>query len=165
MAVEETRFLRVIGDIAPESTGYRDPAARRATDRIVRDHIAAAVDALRERIGLLKASAEEEGEEDMRDDLDRIDQRMERTCEALRSADYSGIAFMEGGDSGDDALERICAYDRALLEDLDLLSTDVMGLKYETIGNLTLREIEGTLAAIELKVSNRKDVFDTSGGS
>ena len=40
-----------------------------------------------------------------------------------------------------------------------------MGLKYETIGNLTLREIEGTLAAIELKITNRKDVLADTGRS
>jgi len=125
--------------------------------------VAAELEALRVRMGELKAAADEEGEEDMLDDLDRIDVRMERTVEALRAGDQTSPFF--AGPVDDGHLTKVCAYDLAILEDVALLVRDTMGLKYETIGNLTLREIEGTLAAIELKITNRKDVLADAGRS
>jgi len=147
----------------PEASDYRGKDARRQTDAQVRDHIASEIDKLRDKILQLKSSATEEGEEDMLEDLDRIDSRMSRTVEALRSEEHAASPFFEAQEVPEEDLSRVCSYDRALLEDLELLVTDVMGLKYETIGNLTLREAEGTLAAIELRVNNRKDVLEISG--
>ena len=163
MADQEGALMRKISGLIPGASGYRAQAERARTDQLIREHVATGLDRLRGRIAELKASAEEEGEEDMLDDLDRIDERMTRTIETLGSADYSAVRFFIESAISDAQLGRVCSYDRALLEDLDLLTTDVMGMKYETIGNLTLREAEGTLAAIELKVTNRKDAFETSG--
>ena len=159
---EERGFLRRIGAAIPEASGYRAPGSRRDTDARLREHLASQIDTLREKIAQLMTAADEEGEEDMRYDLDRVDSRMERTAAALRSADYGGVAFFESPDLPEVELERTCAYDAALLDDMDLLVKDVLGMKYETIGNLTLREVEGTLAAIELKVANRRDILDSA---
>jgi hypothetical protein len=163
MSDTESRFVRKLSALIPAAAGYRGVDDRRATDGLIRDHIATTIDGLKERIGELRASAEEEGEMDMVEDLERIGARMERTVDAARVADYSQAAFFQKTEIRPEDLDRICAYDEALLGDLDLLARDVMAIKYETIGNLTLREAEGTLASIELKVGNRKDLFDITG--
>jgi len=147
----------------PDAPGYDAPEGRRETDEMLRSHVAGDLEALRDKFDELRRAADEEGEEDMVDDVDRIDSRLVRTVEALRAASTEGLAFFDQPDPGGADLDRVCAYDLALLEDVDLLVHDVNGLKYETIGNLTLREIEGTLAAIELKVANRRDNLDSSG--
>ncbi|HKY32273.1 MAG TPA: hypothetical protein VJV23_07040 [Candidatus Polarisedimenticolia bacterium] len=162
MTESERRFLVRLAAAAPEAGGYREPSARAGTDHMLRGHIASQLESLRAKLAQLRSSAEEEGEEDMMDDLDRLDSRMERTIEALRAEGWVA-PFQGAADVLEEDLAKLCAYDLQLLEDLDLLRTDVMGMKYETIGNLTLREAEGTLAAIELKVANRKDVMDISG--
>jgi hypothetical protein len=105
-------------------------------------------------------SAEEEGEEDMRDDLGRIDERMERTAGALADGTHLQMPFFTLETLPQADRDRVCAWDMQLLVDMDLLSRDVLGLRYETIGSLTLREVEGTLAAIELRIANRKDVLE-----
>ena len=154
---------RKLARIAPAAGGYREVGERSTTDRSIREHVASELERLRGKIAELKSAADEEGEEDMLDDLDRFDGRMTRTIDALRAADYTGVAFFTDPVVGEAHLRRVSAYDRALIEDLELLAADVMGMKYETIGNLTLREAEGTLAAIEMKVTNRKDAFEMSG--
>ncbi len=146
--MSETRFMERLAGLIPEAAGYREPGDRAATDDLFRAHVAEELEALRVRMAELKTAADEEGEEDMLDDLDRIDTRMERTIEALKAAGQTGPFF--NGPVEDEHLARVCAYDLTILEDVALLVRDTMGLKYETIGNLTLREIEGTLAAIEL---------------
>ena len=163
MADAETIFLKKLAGLIPGAAGYREAAGRAQTDLQVREHIASELERLSGRINELKASAEEEGEEDMAFELGRIDERMARTIAAVRGADYAGVPFFTAAALDPKHLARACAYDTALMEDLDLLASDVMSMKYETIGNLTLREAEGTLAAIELKITNRKDVFETSG--
>jgi hypothetical protein len=165
MIEPERKFLQRIARLIPDAAGYRPLEGRRDTERRVREHVARALEELRVKIGELKAASQEEGEEDMMEDLDRIDARMDRTIEALRGAQYDGAAFLDRADLPEEALGKICSYDRELLDDLELLRTDVTGLKYETIGNLTLREAEGTLAAIELKVTNRKYLFEATGGA
>ena len=156
-------MLKKISGGGPAAPGYRDVVMRAQTDRLIREHIAADLERLQAKVDDLKTSARDEGEEDMLEDLDRLDTRLARTIEALRGADYSGVRFLAEPDVSEAQLGKVCSYDRALLEDLELLAADVMGMKYETIGNLTLREAEGTLAAIEMKVTNRKDAFDMSG--
>ena len=163
MSQAEDRFLGKLAALIPGAPGYRELQGRGETDGRIRDHVARTLDQLRGRIGELKAAAEEEGEMDMVDDLDRIDARMERTLQAARGADYSQTDFLQQAEIGNEDFDRICAYDEALLGDLELLARDVLAIKYETIGNLTLREAEGTLAAIELKVGNRRDLFATAG--
>ena len=159
----EGALLRQMGRSIPDAPGYRAAEGRARTESLIREHVAGGLQKLREKLAGLKASAEEEGEEDMLDDLDRIDERMARTIETLNAADYTGVPFFSQPEVTDHQLARVCTYDKALLEDLDLLTTDIMGIRYETIGNLTLREAEGTLAAIELKITNRKDAFETAG--
>lgn len=159
MSDAEKKFMDLIAELIPEVDGYRAAASRRDTDSKVREFIAVELEGLRGKLGELMAASEEEGEEDMQHDLGLIDSRMGRTVDALRGAEHVEAAFFSDGDVEDGSLATVYDYDRALLEDLVLLRRDVMGMKYETIGNLTLREIEGTLAAIELKVINRKDVL------
>lgn len=160
MTDAEKEFLDRAGEAVPGIRGYRDPEARSETDGLLRDHLAACLDGLSEKFGEIRAVADEEGDVDMMDDVDRILERMDRTASALRSADYSGCAFFGEAGVEDEGLDRVCAYDSAILGDLDLLSNDIHALKYETIGTLTLREVEGTLASIELRVANRKDIFE-----
>lgn len=162
-APSERSFMTTIGRLLPGAGGYRDQASRPGTDALLREHVAGELARLRARIDELRTAAQDEGEEDMVDDLERIDGRMERTIEAVRAADYAGLPFFTMERLPEADLERACACDQALLEDLALLSTDVMGLRYETIGSLTLREAEGTLAAIELKAANRRDLFENAG--
>lgn len=163
MPDEETRFMEKMAELLPETAGYAVLTARGRTDTLLRAHICSEMDQLRAKIADLKASASDEGEEDMLEELDKIDVRMIRTVDALRSADYTDTAFFREDAVKTEDLERICSYDRELLDDLELLTTDIMAMKYETIGNLTLREAEGTLASIELKVTNRRYIFETGG--
>ena len=166
MSDTERRLGLRLADLAPEGTafpGFGDPASREASDRLLRDGVCAELGRLQARMNDLMTAADEEGEEDMRDDLQRIRDRMERTAGALAAAGMP--AGMSRADLPDSDRETLCLYDLRLLEDMELLSRDVMAMKYETIGTLTLREVEGTLAAIELKVVNRKDVLPTSGGN
>ncbi len=156
----EKAFLEKAGRVIPGIGGYRDAAARRMTDEQVRGHLASRLDDLAARFLAIREAADGEGDIDMVDDLDRIHDRIGRTVEALTSADYSACRFFSEGAVEESLLSRICSYDTAMLEDLDLLSADVENIKYETIGTLTLREVEGTLASIDLRMANRRDMFD-----
>jgi hypothetical protein len=163
MAMEksEKSFLEKIADRIPGLAGYRAKEARRDTDKRLREYIASQIDQIRLKIEGIKAAATDDGDLDMLDDLGRLDSRMQRTADALRFADYGYSGFFDQVKIREEELDRIYAYDEAILGDLDLLVRDVGQLKYEGIGNLTLREVEGTLASIELKVANRKDIFET----
>lgn len=156
----EKAFLERAGKVIPGIGGYREAAARRETDERLRGHLASRLDEMESRLGAIRDAADEEGDVDMVDDLDRIRERVVRTAEGLRGADYGGCRFFSEEAVAEGQLARICSYDSAMLEDLELLSSDVEGLKYEAIGTLTLREVEGTVASIELRMANRRDLFD-----
>jgi len=161
MPQSEKNFLEKVADRIPGLAGYRAKEARRDTDKRLREFIASQIDRHRLRVEEIKRAATDEGDLDMLDDLGRLDARMQRTADALRFADYGYSGFFDQVKIREEELDRIYAYDEAILGDLDLLTRDVGGLKYASIGTLTLREVEGTLASIELKVANRKDVFET----
>ena len=161
MPQSEKNFLERIADKIPGLAGYRAKESRRDTDKRLRVFIADRIDQLRLKLEEIKRAATDEGDLDMLDDLGRLDSRMQRTGDAIRYADYGYSGFFDQLKIREEELDRIYAYDEALLGDLDLLSRDMGNIKYESIGNLTLREVEGTLASIELKVANRKDIFET----
>ena len=161
MPQSEKNFLEKIADVLPGLAGYRAKESRRDTDRRLREYIASQIDQLRLKVEEIKRSATDEGDLDMLDDLGRLDGRMQRTADALKFADYGYSGFFDQVKVREEELDRIYAYDEAILGDLELLSRDVGNLKYDNIGNLTLREVEGTLASIEMKVHNRKDIFET----
>jgi hypothetical protein len=161
MPQSEKNFLEKIADIIPGLAGYRAKESRRDTDKRLREYIASQIDQLRLKVEEIKRSATDEGDLDMLDDLGRLDARMQRTADALKFADYGYSGFFDQVKIREEELDRVYAYDEAILGDLELLSRDVGNLKYDSIGNLTLREVEGTLASIEMKVHNRKDIFET----
>jgi hypothetical protein len=160
MPESERKFLLKLAAVAPDAPGYADAASRRVSDRRMREGLVDELGRMRDKLADLMRSAEDEGEEDMKDDLDRLDARMERTASALGDGAHEAAAFFQEDGVAAAHRESICAFDLQLLEDMELLRRDVMGMKYETIGNLTLREVEGTLAAIELRIANRKDVLE-----
>ena len=157
------KLLMAAQALNAEVEGYDAVENRAATEAGVRSAVAATLDTLRGKLADLKAAAQDEGEEDMIHELDKIDVRMERTTQALRGADTAPYTFLKAADAVAESIDSICRYDEALLADTKLLAGDVMALKYETIGNLTLREVEGTMAAIEIRVTNRADLFADSG--
>ncbi len=156
----EQAFLHRAGSLLPGIGGYRSAAARRETDAQVRGHLASRLDDMAARPAAIREVASGEGDLDMVDDLERIHERIGRTAESFRGADYGTCRFFSEEAVDEGLIARICSYDTAMLEDLALLLADVEGLKYETIGTLTLREVEGTLASIELRMANRRDLFD-----
>jgi hypothetical protein len=161
MPQSEKNFLEKVADLIPGLSGYRAKESRRDTDKRLREYIAGRLDELRPRIEEIKLVATDEGDLDMLDDLGRLDSRLQRTADALRFADYGYSGFFDQVKIREEELDRVYAYDEAILGDLELLSRDLGAIKYDTIGTLTLREVEGTLASIELRVANRKDLFDT----
>jgi hypothetical protein len=161
MPQSEKNFLEKVADLIPGLSGYGAKESRRDTDKRLREYIAGRLDELRPRIEEIKLVATDEGDLDMLDDLGRLDSRLQRTADALRFADYGYSGFFDQVKIREEELDRVYAYDEAILGDLELLSRDLGAIKYDTIGTLTLREVEGTLASIELRVTNRKDLFDT----
>lgn len=153
----EKTFLAAVSRKIPGVTGYREPEGRRETDTKLRGLIASELAALVEKIGALKADADADGDADMADDLTRLAERFQGSVDAISAAAHEG--FLGRGPMGTDDLAQVHANDAAMLEDLDLLSKDLGALKLESIGALTLREVEGTLASIELKISNRKHLL------
>ena len=157
------KLLMAAQALHAEVEGYDAVEHRAATEAGVRTAVAGMLDTLRSKLAGLKAAAQDEGEEDMIHELDKIDVRMERVTQALRQADTAPYAFLRSAEAAAESIDSVCRYDEALLADTRLLAGDVMALKYETIGNLTLREVEGTMAAIEIRVTNRADMFADSG--
>jgi hypothetical protein len=159
---QEKAFLARAAEAIPGIPGYRERSGRRRTDEQLRDFLAGCIDDLVGKFDEIRSVADEEGDVDMVEDLQRLGERFGRTADALRTADYSGCGFFDDESPEDEQISRICGYDLAMLEDLELLSSDIGALKYESIGTLTLREVEGTLASIDLRVANRKDLFERS---
>jgi len=156
----EKAFLVAVSRKLPGATGYRDPDSRKETDAKLRELIASELGALVEKLGALKADAEDDGDSDMADDLSILAERFQGSVDAISGASHEG--FLGRGPMEPDDLAQIHKLDAAMLEDLDLLTKDLASLKLESIGALTLREVEGTLASIELKISNRKHLLGST---
>ncbi len=159
----ERRFLEVTAGRVPGIAGYRDVANRRETDLRMREYMAGELEALSSKAGEIRSAAEKEGDVDTAEDVARLLERLEETASELRSAGYGSAPFFTRDDLSEAELSQVHGHDLAVLEDLDLLARDMESLRYETIGTLTLREVEGTLASIELRIANRKHLLESPG--
>ena len=118
-------LLTKIGSKIPGFSGYIDRQERRNSDKLLRETIAKRAMEQRGRVSELQNDLISEGEILYLDDLEKAALRLQTFADRVRTATRGYSSVFEAVKIDSDALTKILAYDNALLEMMDQVSTAV----------------------------------------
>ena len=159
MPVSEKNFLEKLASYIPGLAGYREREGRRETDRRLREFAAGRLDDARQSLVARRNRALDAGELEALDAIGRLDRVLQKTVAALRYADYGYSGVFDQVKILEAELDRIYAYDAALV-------TDVVALS----GRLTsspapdpqeLASIADAAEQLDQRVAKRREVLET----
>jgi len=118
-------LLTKIGSKIPGFSGYIDRQERRNSDKLLRDTIAKRVMEQHKRVSELQVELINEGEIASVDDVERAALRLQTFADRIRTATRGYSSVFEAVKIDEDALNKILAYDNALLDMTDTISQAV----------------------------------------
>lgn len=158
MQVSEKNFLEKIAAHVPGIAGYREREGRRETDRRLREFLAGRVGEARVALDGLRNRVTSSGELSLMNDVARLDRVLQKAESSLRFADYGYSGVFDQVKIREAELERIYAYDLALLADVQALGERVRGLAPDAT---SLAEASRLAEDLDAKIVRRKEIFDT----
>jgi hypothetical protein len=161
MLVSEKNFLERIASYVPGVSGYREREQRRETDRRLREYLAGRVDEARGAIDALRRRITEAGDLKLLNDVAHLDKTLQKSASSLRYADYGYSGLFDQVKIREAELDRIYAYDLALLAEVQALAEDVGRLASEALGPAALAQAARGAEALDQKIVRRKEIFDT----
>ena len=146
-------MLTKIGSKIPGFSGYIDRQERRNSDKLVRETIADRFMAQHKRVSEIQVELVSAGEVSYLDDLERSALRLQTFADRVRTATRGYSSLFEAVKIDEEALNKILAYDNALLEMADTVSAAVDHVQ-ASIGQ------EGFLASLRNLKSVSQDCID-----
>lgn len=161
MLVSEKNFLEKIASYIPGIAGYREREGRRETDRRLREYLAGRVDEARTAVDQVRRRLTDAGELKLLNDVARLDKTLQKTASSLRYADYGYSGVFDQVKIREAELDRIYAYDLALLADVQALSDRVRALAAGAADAPALAEAAAGAETLDQRIVRRKEIFDT----
>lgn len=158
MPSSEKSFLEKIVETIPGVKGYRDREARRETDRRLREYLARRLDEGRGGLDALRRACVAAGDLSPLDAVGRLDRTIQKIAAALRYAEAGYSGFFDQVKIGEAELDRLYAYDEALLVEVQGLAEAV---REAAEGQAQLEALERRAAQLDEQVSRRRDLFNS----
>lgn len=127
-AAGDRNWLERIGHVIPGFRGYLEKEERRATDKLLREHIAQRLDQLRGQLDPVMRDLTDRGGFDMLglvNDLDRVKKAMERLRGRIQFASYGYSGMFDAVKIRETELDRLYEYDAGLLDLVDALAQKI----------------------------------------
>ncbi len=161
MPSSEKNFLEKIAAYIPGVAGYREREGRRETDRRVREFLAGRLDEGRGALTALRNASTDAGQLKILDSIGRLDRHLQKSVSSLRYADYGFSGLFDQLKIREAELDRICAYDEALLADVVALSDALRALVTDAPSAASLAALTSTAEQLDLKIARRREILET----
>jgi hypothetical protein len=158
--VSEKNFLEKIASHVPGIAGYREREGRRETDRRVREFLAGRLDEGRAALMSARNAATDAGELKTLDDIGRLDRIVQKSVSSLRYADYGFSGVFDQLKIGEAELDRICAYDTALVTEGVALSDSLRALSGGAPNPSALAALAVAAEQLDQKIARRREIFE-----
>ena len=159
MPVSEKHFLEKIASYIPGVAGYREREGRRETDRRLREFAAGRLDEARQTLVGRRNRALDAGELEALDAIGRLDRVLQKTVAALRYADHGYSGVFDQVKILEAELDRIYAYDAALVTDVVALSERLASSQAPDPGEWA--SIADAAEGLDQKVARRREVLES----
>lgn len=160
-------FIRKILAKIPGFKGYIEKSNRRASDKILREHIADQFFLLEQKISTLQVDLIGQGHLDLIDDLESAAIKIRQFTDRVRRATYGYSSLFEAVKINEDELARIYQYDLAMLEMTDEVQRAIDNVE-TSIGTdglpASIRHLSKLAAQIVETFNRRSSVIMMEGG-
>lgn len=160
MSVSEKGFLERLAEAIPGVRGYRDREARRETDRRLREFLAMRIEEGRRALDTLRQACADSGDLAPLDAIGRLDRTLQKTAAALRFAGAGYRGWLDQVRIREAELERIQAYDEALLGDVRRLEDDLRKASADGPERAALADLDRAARHIDDRVARRAELFE-----
>ncbi len=161
MPLSEKSFLEKLAEKIPGVKGYRDREGRRETDRRLREYLARRLDEGRTGLDSVRRAALEAKDLALLDTVGRLDRSLQKTVASLRYADAGYSGFFDQVKIGDAELDRLYAYDEALLSEVHAIAEAIRAEGARKPDAEALGVLERRATELGEQVSRRKDLFNS----
>lgn len=158
-AREHRNFIEAIGAKIPGFKGYLDAELRRDVDKMQRDWLAAQVDRGREALQGKVRDWSRSGNLANLDLASSIDKGLDRLANRIRHADYGASGFFDPVKIREAELERLYAFDLALITTVEGLA-DRIEMLPGTAAEPDLRTLLDSVHAADRQFDERSTVFE-----
>jgi hypothetical protein len=160
MLISEKNFLERIAALIPGVGGYRERDSRRETDRRLREYLARRLDEARHGLHAARRNLTNSRRLDLLDDVGQIERILARSVGSLRFADHGYSGLFDQVKIREAELDRIYAYDEALVADVEAL-LGVVTRASSTPEAGVLPELRTRAEALDRKITGRSEIFET----
>ena len=161
MLRSERNFLEKLADKIPGISGYREREARRETDRRLREYLARRLEEGRESLQGLRRALLDGGEIGRLDDVGRLDGTLQRAAASLLYADAGYSGLFDQVKIREEELDRIYAYDEALLGSVQELSDSLRGFSASPPSVEALTNLSRPADELLQRITRRRDLLNT----
>lgn len=165
LTVSEKNFLEKLASFVPGLSGYREREGRRETDRRLREFLAGRLEESGSALAGLRNTLTRAGSLDLLNEVARLDKSLQKAAGSLRFADYGYSGLFDQVKIREEELDRIYAYDLALLGDVQALGERVEAAAAGEPRAETLQELAQAAEGLDRKIVRRKEIFDTPAGA
>ena len=144
-ARERRNLLERLGSKIPGFGGYLDRELRREVDKMQRDWLAQRIDRARESLQRHVNEWSRTGNLANLDLASSVDKRLDRVANRVRHADYGITGFFDAVKIYEPELERLYAFDLALIDEVEALARRTDDLP----GTAAEPELRGLMEAVE----------------
>ncbi|NPV84817.1 MAG: hypothetical protein HPY45_02250 [Anaerolineae bacterium] len=151
--LSEQDFLRKILSKIPGFSGYIERQNRRASDKLLRDFIAARFEEQWKRISALQRDLVSNGQIDLVDDLEQAAVKLRQFIDRVKNASYGYASFFDNIKVNEEELAAVYQYDLSLLDKVDEVARAVDNVE-------TSMGTDGLKAAIRQLTTLAQDCVD-----
>ena len=159
LPISEKNFLERLASAIPGIAGYREREARRETDRRLREYLAGRVEEARRAIDGLSGRVRGPSSLDLQDAAGRLDRTLQKSVAGLRFADGGYSGFFDQVKIREPELERIYAFDEALVGQVRDLAERVCASAGGSPDAAALDALAAEAVRLNATIGRRREIF------
>jgi hypothetical protein len=156
----EKHFLETLAELLPGVRGYQDRESMRETDRRLREYLARRLDEGRRGLDDVRRAAIVAGDLGPLDVVGRLDRTLQKIAATLRYSESGYSGLFDSSKIGEREIERILAYDEALLAEVHAVADEVRAAAAHGPEGPLLEALERRATELDERVARRKELLD-----
>jgi len=144
---------------------YRDREHRRETDKKLREHLGANLSETQAQLKELLLVFTQQEKLDLLAEMDRLSSHIQQMADTIRFASYGYGGIFDLEKIREEELDKLYAFDLALMEDLDQIKAKAEEMDPESSSEVIrkkIKEAENLLDSLEKKFRRRSDFMNRS---
>lgn len=156
----QMRLSERIAAFIPGFRGYKEKEIRRESDRLIRNHLYLKLSNDKNDLKVISQKLADRRYFDVMVDMDRLLAKMDRIAEKVNHASYGYSGFFDAVKVKEDSLDRMIAFDNALVDSVNALGIEIDAFKTDLAAGNT-SNLKTKVQAVTDKLDALEGTFDS----